>query len=207
MRPVRIAGATILLSAIFVTLCLGLSMLPKPIFYLNAGTSKPGHAEYWSVYLGQPQCTLDRKYPGEPMQKVTSGLDLNLLSNGYVSCAGYCEKGKIDCSPVMKIKVDTGLRDLSMDSIDCIYDYGQKVRTTGGVTGDFILDIEGNRITPDQFTMTEYKAMGDSAQKELKRSGEDITLGALAFSKEGLAWAMKTMAEKAKEDSIKGAAH
>ncbi len=70
----------------------------------------------------------------------------------------------------MKIKVDTTLRELSIDSIDCIYDSGRKVRTTAGVVGDFIIDIEGNQVTPDQFTLTEYKMSGDTTQKELKRT-------------------------------------
>lgn len=203
MRLLRLLSATILLSAIFVSICLGQSISPKSMFYLNSVTNKTGEALYWRIYLGQPECSLDRKYPGEPMQKITSGIDLNLLSNGYISCAGYSEKGKIDCSPVMKIKVDTTLRELSIDSIDCIYDSGRKVRTTTGAVGDFIIDIEGNRVTPDQFTLTEYKMSGDTTQRELKRNGNDIPLSALSFTKEALAWATKTMAAEEKADSLK----
>ncbi len=207
MRSLRVPGAAILLSAIFVTLSLGMSMLPKSMYFINAATNKAGQATYWSIYLGQPQCSLMRKYPGEPQQKITSGINLNLLSNGYVSCAGYSEKGKIDCSPTMKIKVDSLLQDLSIDSIACIFDFGQKVRTTGGVVGDFIIDIEGNRVTPDRFLLTEYKMSSDTSEKELKRNGDDISVSALAFSKEALAWATKTMAEEPKADSLKGTAH
>jgi len=207
MRLLRILSVTILLSLIFISMCLGMSMISKSMFYLNGATNKTGEASYWSIYLGQPKCSLDRKYPGEPMQKITVGINLNFLSNGYISCGGFSDKGKIDCSPVMKIKVDTTLRELSIDSIDCIYDFGRKVRTTAGVLGDFIIDIEGNRITADQFMLTEYKMPSDTTDKELSRNGDDIPLSAIAFTKGGIAWAIKTMAEEAKTDSLKGAAH
>ena len=88
MRLLRLLSATILLSAIFVSICLGQSISPKSMFYLNSVTNKTGEALYWRIYLGQPECSLDRKYPGEPMQKITSGIDLNLLSNGYISAPG-----------------------------------------------------------------------------------------------------------------------
>jgi hypothetical protein len=207
MKSLRVLSATILLSVIFISLCLGMSMIAKSMFYLNGATNKTGEASYWKIYLGQPECSLDRKYPGEPMKKITVGINLNFLSTGYISGGGFSDKGKIDCSPVMKIKVDTVLRELSIDSINCIYDFGRKVRTTAGVIGDFIIDIEGNRITADQFTLTEYKTPSDTTDKELSRNGDDIPLSACAFTKEGIAWAIKTMAGEAKADSLKGTAH
>ncbi len=70
MRLLRVLSATILLSAIFVSICLGLSMLPKSMFYLNSATNKTGEALYWSIYLGQPECSLDRKYPGSPCRRL-----------------------------------------------------------------------------------------------------------------------------------------
>jgi len=203
MRPVRVLGSAVLLSAIFVSTCPAQSMTLKPVYFFAAGTNKIGQASYWSIYLGNPPCSLDRKYPGEPMRRIATGIDLHLLSNGYVSGQGYSDKGRIDCSPVMKIKIDSTLRDIIVDSIDCIYDGGRKVRTTAGVTGEFVIDIEGNRVSPDQFTMTELKLTGDSTDKQLKRNGDDITVDALAFSKDGIAWALKTMAAEAKADSAK----
>ena len=181
----------------------GRSILQKPMFYSNAATNATGQSLFWSIDLGQPLCTLSRKFPGEPEQKITAQIYLYFLSNGYIEGNGYCNKGRIDCIPSMKIKTDSILRDLALDSIDCIYENGLTVRTTSGIIGQFIIDIEGQQIVADRFLLNDYKMVGTGEEKELKSCGDDIPLAAISFSKEGIAWARKTMALETPPDTVK----
>jgi hypothetical protein len=178
------------------------SLLGRKVYYATSPANKISEAEYWFVYLGQHECTLNRKYPGEEMVQVTGNMNLSLLSSGYIDGTGYSSRGKIDCVPTMKIKTDSVECTLDLDSIDCIFDYGQKVRTVKGLVGELVIDIEGQPKTAKRFLLTEYK-MTTSAdgERELKKTGDDIMLSAIAFSKEGIARAIKGIAVKPKTDT------
>lgn len=165
----------------------GRSILERKVFYVNTVTGKSGEAKFWVVYLGNHDVTLTRKYPGEEPQKVSGSMNLQLLSSGYVEGNGYSAKGKLECLPVMKMKNDQGITQISIDSIDCIYDFGSKVRTLTGKTGEFIVDCEGQMITPTKFLMREYKMTNYYGEDILKEGSDEIRVSAIAFSKEGLA--------------------
>jgi hypothetical protein len=178
------------------------SLLGRKMYFLNSVTNKIGEAKHWFVYLGQYECTLNRKYPGEEMQQVSGNMNLSLLSSGYIEGSGYSARGKIDCSPTMKIKNDKGEYAIELDSIDCVFDFGQKVRTVSGGVGDFIIDMEGQQKTASRFLLTEYTMITSSdGERELKKKGDDIPVAAIAFSQEGIARAIKYMQSKPKTDT------
>jgi hypothetical protein len=198
-RIVVLAGLLLVAAA---SVCPARSLLGRKMYYLNSITNKTGEAKYWFVYLGQLECTLNRKYPGEEMQSVTGNMNLSLLSSGYIEGTGYSAKGKIDCTPTMTLKNDKGQRTIDLDSIDCIFDYGQKVRTISGDAGDLLIDIEGQPKTAIRFALTEYAMVTSSdGERELKKTGDDIPLAAIAFSREGIARAIKGMQAKPKTDT------
>jgi len=163
------------------------SILERKVFYVNATTGKSGLAKFWVVYLGNHEVTLTRKYPGEEPQKVSGSMNFQFLSSGYVEGNGYSAKGKLECLPIMKMKNDKGIFQISIDSIDCIYDFGGKVRTVTGETGEFVIDCEGLMITPNKFLMREYKMTNYYGEEILKEGSDEFRLSAIAFSKEGLA--------------------
>ena len=178
------------------------SLLGRKVYYATSPANKIVEAKYWFVYLGQHECTLNRKYPGEEMSQVTGNMNLSLLSSGYIEGTGYSSRGKIDCVPTMKVKTDSGEYLIDLDSIDCIFDYGQKVRTVKGIVGELVIDIEGQPKTAKRFLFTDYK-MTTSAdgERELVKTGDDIPLSAIAFSKEGIARAIKGIAVKSKTET------
>ncbi|MBN2188580.1 MAG: hypothetical protein JW699_03920 [Chitinispirillaceae bacterium] len=178
------------------------SLLGKKMYYTTVPAGKISEAKYWFVYLGQHECTLSRKFPGEETQKITGNMNLSLLSSGYIEGSGYSERGKIDCSPAMKIRTDSGDFAIDLDSIDFIFDFGQKVRTVKGMIGEFIIDIEGELKTANRFLLTEYKmTTAVDGERELKKTGDDIRLSAIAMSREGAARALRHMSSKPKTDT------
>jgi len=183
-RIVLIIGLFLIAAA---SISFGRSILERKVFYVNTVTGKSGLAKFWVVFLGNHEVTLTRKYPGEEPQKVSGSMNLQLLSSGYVEGNGYSVKGKLECLPVMKMKNDKGITQISIDSIDCIYDFGGKVRTVKGETGEFIVDCEGQMITPTKFLMREYKMTNYYGEEILKEGSDEIKVSAIAFTKEGLA--------------------
>ena len=169
------------------TVAFGRSILERKVHYINAVTGKSGMAKYWVVYLGNHDVTLTRKYPGEEPQQVSGSMNLSLLSSGYIEGNGYSAKGKLECLPTMKIKNEKGERQITIDSIDCIYDNGRKIRSTSGDIGDFIIDCEGLQIVANRFLMREYKMTDYYGEQILKEGSEEIRVSAIAFTKEGLA--------------------
>jgi hypothetical protein len=191
-RFVVLAGLCLVAVASFVS---ARSILERKMFYVTASDTKAGEAAYWFIFLGQQDCSLSRQYPGEGTVQVSGSMNLSLLSSGYIEGNGYSPKGKIDCLPTMKLKNDKGqLQTIIIDSIDCIYDYGNKVRLIDGVTGDFIIDVEGQQKSATRFLLTTYKNVEVDGEKELKKNGDDIPLYGIAFSKEGLDRVKKALA-------------
>lgn len=187
MKSSRIVVLIGLFFIAIATLSFGRSILERKSFYINAVNGKSGEAKFWVVYLGNHDVTLTRKYPGEEPQKVKGSMNLSLLSSGYIEGNGFSAKGKLECLPTMKIKNEKGVTQISIDSIDCIYEYGQKVRTTAGDVGEFVIDCEGLQITANRFLMREYKMTDYYGEQILKEGSEEIRLSAIAFSKESLA--------------------
>jgi hypothetical protein len=194
MKVSRIVVAAALFCTAAATLSYGRSILEKKVFYLTAA-QKSGETKFWTIYLGNHDCTLTRKFPGEDPQPVSGSVNLSLISSGYIEGNGYSARGRLDCLPTMKIKSDKGERTIVLDSIDCIYDYGQKVRTIDGETGDFIIDVEGAAKTANRFVLTEYKMVDSYGEKVLKPGAADTPLSAISFSKQGIQWVQKGAVE------------
>jgi hypothetical protein len=196
MKVSRIVIFAGLFFAAAVSLSFGRSILEKKMFYFSAA-NKSGEAKFWTVYLGNHDCTLTRKFPGEDPQPVSGSVNLSLLSSGYIEGNGYSARGHLDCLPTIKIKSDKGERTIGLDSIDCIYNYGAKVRTLDGETGDFIIDVEGVSKTANRFILTEYKLVDSYGEKVLKPGSGEMPLAAISFSKQGIQWAQKAGSEEA----------
>jgi hypothetical protein len=169
------------------TITFARSILERKVYYVNAVTGKSGEAKFWVVYLGNFDVTLTRKYPGEEPQKVSGSMNFSLLSSGYIEGNGYSAKGKLESLPSMNLKNDKGIKQISPDSIDCIYESGNKVRTTSGEIGEFIIDLEGTPLTAKRFLMREYKMVTSYGEQVLKEGSDEIRISAIAYTKEGLA--------------------
>lgn len=152
-------------------------------------------AKFWVIYLGNFDCKLNRKFPGEPEQKIDASMNLQYLSSGYIEGNGYSAKGKVDCLPTMWISNEKGERMISSDSIDFIYDYGRKVQMIDGENGTFIINVEGDKRESKKFLMREYKMQMYFGEEILKEGSEETPLAAFAYSKEGLARAQKAQAK------------
>jgi hypothetical protein len=169
------------------TISIGRSILERKMYYINAQTGKSGQAKFWVIYLGNHEVTLNRKYPGEEVQPVTGSMNFQLLSSGYIEGNGYSAKGKLSCLPTMHLKNESGIKKISIDTIDCLYEHGKKVHTKSGEVGDFIIDVEGQPIVANRFIMREYKLTNYYGEEILKEGSEETRVSAIAFSKEGLA--------------------
>jgi hypothetical protein len=184
----------VMLAAVFAVaaapLCFGRSILEKKMYYLD-NTGKIGEAKYWTVFLGLHEVTLTRKYPGEEPQPVTGNMNLSLLSSGYIEGNGYSARGKIDCLPTMKMRSEQGVKNISLDSIACIYEYGNKVLLVTGEAGDFIIDAEGQPVTAKRFQLSEFVLKNVDGEKELKPLSADKPIRAIAFTKEAILKAQK----------------
>lgn len=172
------------------TACFARNILEKKMFYLSSA-NKQGQALYWVVYLGNYDCKLTRKFPGEAAQPVDASMNFQYISSGYIEGNGYSAKGKIDCLPIMMINNSTGERQITSDSIDFIYDYGQKVQLINGENGELIINAEGDKKLAKKFLMREYKLTDYFGEKILKEGSTETPLAAFAYSKAGLARAIK----------------
>jgi hypothetical protein len=183
---------------VFVALCLSGSavlarnILEKKMYYYTY-EKKSGEAKFWALYLGNYNCKLTRKYPGEGDVQVDASVNLQMLSSGYVEGNGYCAKGKLECLPTMTIKNENGSRRIEMDSIDFIYNEGQNVQLKSGEKGEFVLDLEGNIVTPNRFILREYKLTEYFGEQILKEGSQETALNAISLSKDGIARAQKAM--------------
>ena len=181
------------LLALFAVQPFARSILEKKIYYIdNAG--KSGQARFWTIFLGNHDCKLQRKNPGQPEKEIVASMNLQLLSSGYVEGNGYGETGKVQSLPLMEIRTAEGERKIDIDSIECIYDYGAKVMLYSGAVGDFVINVEGDRKTAKKFLMREFKLTNYYGEEILKEGSEETPLSAIAFSKEGLAKAKKAQA-------------
>ena len=186
------------LLALFAVQPFARSILEKKMYYIsNAG--KSGMARFWTVYLGNHDCTLTRKSPGQAEKKIVASMNLQLLSSGYVEGNGYGETGKVSSLPLMEIKTADKEWKINIDSIECIYDYGAKVMLHSGTVGDFVINVEGDRKMARKFLMREFKLTNYFGEEILKEGSEETLLSAISFSKEGLAKARKAQAAADKQ--------
>ncbi|MBN1759527.1 MAG: hypothetical protein JW863_14455 [Chitinispirillaceae bacterium] len=169
------------------------SILEKKVYYIS-NTGKSGMARFWTIYLGNHDCKIVRKAPGQSEKEIVASMNLQLLSSGYVEGNGYGESGKVQSLPVMEIRTADGEHKINIDSILCIYDYGAKVMLHSGTVGDFVINVEGDKKTARKFLMREFKLTNYYGEEILKEGSEETALSAIAFSKEGLAKAKQAQA-------------
>jgi hypothetical protein len=169
------------------------SILEKRIYYLNSD-GKPGVARFWAIYLGNHDCTLTRKRPGEAEKKIVASMNLQLLSSGYIEGNGYGETGKVQSLPTMHIRQGDKEDMISIDSIEYIYDFGRKVHLHSGRDGDFVINVEGDKKMARKFLMREYKLTKLYGEEILKEGSEETALSAIAFSKSAIAKAKAAQA-------------
>jgi hypothetical protein len=181
------------LVALFAVQPFARSILEKKMYYIN-NAGKSGEARFWTIFLGNFDCKLSRKAPGEAEKEIVASMNLQLLSSGYVEGNGYGVSGKVQSLPLMEIKTAAGERKISIDSIMCIFDFGAKVMLVSGEVGDFVINVEGDRKVANRFLMREFKLTNYFGEEILKEGSEETPLSALAFSKEGLAKARKAQA-------------
>jgi len=170
------------------------SIMEKKISYIT-NTGKTGEARFWAIYLGNFDCKLMRKSPGQPEKEIVASVNLQLLSSGYVEGNGFGVSGKVQSLPTMELRNETGERKINIDSIAFIYDYGSKVQLVTGEKGDFVINVEGDKKVAKKFLMREYKLTNYYGEEILKEGSEETPLSAIAFSKQALVEAKKAQAQ------------
>lgn len=170
------------------------SILEKKMYYLTP-EGKQGKARFWAIYLGNHDCKLTRKKPGQEPKEIVASMNLQFLSSGYVEGNGYGVSGKVQSLPTMAIRIGDTEDKINVDSIDYIYDFGRKVALVSGRKGDFIINVEGDIKMANKLLMREYKLQMYFGEEILKEGSEETALSAFAFSPGGLARAKKAQAE------------
>jgi hypothetical protein len=184
------------LIAVAATICFGRSILERKMYFLN-NDMEIKEARFWAIYLGNFDCKLTRKYPGESEGQIDASVNLQLISSGYIEGNGYGAKGKVSTLPTMLLKNGDKEHSIELDSIDYIGNRGQSVRLLNGKKGDFIIDIEGDQQKPKRFLLREYKVVDYYGEEILKESAEDEQhIVAISFTKEGIQRAQKAAKEK-----------
>lgn len=176
------------------------SILEKKVYYIN-NAGKTGEARFWSIYLGNHDCKLTRKSPGQPDKEIVASMNLQFLSSGYIEGNGYGVTGKVQSLPTMEFRDAGGDRKINIDSIDFIYDYGSKVQLKSGARGDFVINVEGDKKIANRFLMREFKLTMYFGEEILKEGAEETALKAIAFSKNGIAGARSAQAQADKGQS------
>ena len=176
------------------------SILEKKVYYIN-NAGKTGEARFWSIYLGNHDCTLMRKSPGQPEKEIVASVNLQFLSSGYIEGNGYGVSGKVQSLPTMEFRDAGGDRKINIDSIDFIYDYGSKVQLKSGARGDFVINVEGDKKIANRFLMREFKLTMYFGEEILKEGAEETSLKAIAFTKDGIARARSAQAQAEKSQS------
>jgi hypothetical protein len=172
----------------------GRSILEKRIYYVD-NNGKAGEARFWSIFLGNHDCKIVRRQPGEAEKEIVASMNLQFLSSGYIEGNGFGETGKVQSLPTMEIAIGGNHERISIDSIDFIYDYGTRVQLIDGKKGDFIINVESDRKVARQFLMRQFSLTNYFGEEILKEGSQEIYLSVIAFSKEGLARARKAQQE------------
>lgn len=162
----------------------GRSLMPHAIVYVDGTTSAVGECKFWAMYLGNHDLVLTRKFPGDDPKPVKVGMNLSLVSSGYIEGSGASSKGKISAQANLAMTTGSDTTLISLDSIDFIYDWGTKVKLRNGLKGDLVIDVEGVRVMAKGLELRVYqmiKQYGEEVLKDLKT----VRISGFAFNKDG----------------------
>ncbi|MDG5814996.1 hypothetical protein QA601_07905 [Chitinispirillales bacterium ANBcel5] len=166
------------------------SIIEKRMWYLTTD-NQIEEARFWALYLGNHEIQLTRRFPGEGEVEVEANMNFQILSSGYAEGNGASTRGRVDCHPTIMISTEEGKERIQIDSIDYIYDFGDKVVLNDGTRGDFVLDAENNIVSPNRFLLRKYALMEVHGEQVLSNSADEVIIMAVAFSREGILKAQK----------------
>jgi len=166
-------------------------LLEKKIFYIGGG--KIATADYWSLPLGQFDCTLNKFFPGEGNLNIEVSMNFALLSSGYVEGTGYGTRGKAEAQAQFGIKDGDSTKNLELSEIDYVYksNEGCMVVLTNGKKFPLFINCEVNNLSVSTMKLMIWTY--DKTYNELKHSNDINTISAFSFTKEGAARALKAL--------------
>ena len=188
------------LIAVFALLVLGLtsvissrSIIEKRLWYLTVDNNV-GQARFWTIYLGAHDLKLTRRFPGDGEIEIDAAMNFQFVSSGYIEGNGASLRGRVSALPQMLLVNDGGELLLDADSIDYIYDFGEKVVLLNGQKGDLIINAEGNKVAPNRFQLREFQLVMVMDEEVLSNTADETNIQAVSFSKEGIERARKANA-------------
>ena len=156
------------------------ALLEKPIPFTS--NDKTGSCKYWTVYIGNFPCMMKRAFPGHDEETLKVDMNVTIVSSGYAEAVGVCNRGKVDAKGKMYLLNDSGRAEVRVDDIDKIYEDGKRVTSKQGKTGDLMVDVEGNELTPKVLTLRKYNVIIDMGDTTLKLDN-DIPINSFSVGK------------------------
>ena len=172
----------------------GRALMERKMYYLTT-TNKIGECSYWSIYLGNYDCTLRKKFPGTDTIPVEASMNLSILSSGYVEGSGYSERGKLESLGTFHVRSGDKEPKVHLDSIQYVTRYGEVVKTVQGKKGGLLINIDGTMIAPKKMELRLYK-MEKFYDEDILKNREMIPIAAFAFTKAGIRQAKGDMNEQ-----------
>lgn len=171
------------------------SLLEKKVYVLVG--KKIITSKFWSIPLGNFDCTIKKKYPGEGDVNVDCSMNLSLLSSAYIEGSGYGSRGKMTAEGHFAIRDGDTIRTIELSEIDYIFDGGLQVALTDQKTYPLCLKIENavddktlrgrHKIRNPQIMLWKY----NKVFKELKHDKDLKGVLAISFTKQGIQKAKK----------------
>lgn len=172
------------------------SILEKKIFFINQA-GKTDSSVYWKIFLGSYPGSLLRKFPGEDSMRISTDLNLTLLSSGYIEGYGYIKKGRVDCQGTFATDNANAVKSVATDSMEYMINNATQAKLRNQPLIKVFVEFEGNKITLTKpLTLTKYRLVVVDEERNLKPMG-DVPIAFFAFSKAALLAAQKAEQENA----------
>jgi len=169
------------------------TMEERTIYYISGGVI--GSTDFWSLFLGNHECTIYKEYPGEGIVSVDASLNISMVPSGYIQANGYSDRGKIELAGQL-ICVNKGDSSVvPLDSLDFVSHGGRQVRAINGVPGDLVVEASGAFLVLKKMKLQLYKLVDEFGDKVLKSAGT-VPVTAVSYSKAGIQRAKEYMASK-----------
>jgi hypothetical protein len=164
--------------------------MEKTLYYISRG--KIHQAKYWTIFMGNHDVEVLRKFPGEDKRPIKSSVNLTMLSNGYIEGYGYTDKGKIVCRADYAIVTGSDTAKVHLDSLEYVCNGGTYMQLNSAKAGPAFIDVEGYPVEPRKMVLQLYKMENVYGEEALK-SKDEIVISAFAYTKEGINKAMQYM--------------